>query len=161
LRSLDPATAEVIDVRNKRRLVRAVEVCLTTGKPFSRQRDAWAQAGTAPESRGVFLFRDRADLHARIDGRVEAMFAAGVLEEVRSCPVEELGPTAGRIIGLADIREHLAGELTLGACKERLKAATRQYAKRQMTWFKREAILEPVNLSQQEAVPLRWADCAD
>jgi tRNA dimethylallyltransferase len=156
LRSLDPETAGVIDTRNKRRLVRAVEVCLTTGQPFSRQRDAWARDREPAESRGVFLFRERADLHTRINARVEAIFVAGVLEEVRALPAGALGPTAERIIGLADMRLHLAGELTLPACKERLKTATRQYAKRQMTWFKRELIFEPVNLSQEAGLPANW-----
>ena len=158
LRALDPAMAAVIDGRNKRRLVRALEICLTTGQPVSRQRDAWVAKREATDHRGVFVFRERADLHARIDARVEAIFAAGVLEEVGALPSGALGPTAERIIGLADIRLHLAGKLTLAAAKERLKAATRQYAKRQMTWFKRETIFEPVNLSAGTALPFRWAE---
>jgi tRNA dimethylallyltransferase len=153
LQALDPAMARVIDARNKRRLVRALEVCLTTGQPVSRQRDTWVRERAPADTRGVFLFRERADLYARIDARVEAIFAAGVLDEVRALPAGALGPTAERIIGLADIRLHLAGELTLPMCKGRLKAATRQYAKRQMTWFKRESIFEPVNLSRGDAWP--------
>jgi tRNA dimethylallyltransferase len=147
LRLLDPVCADIIDARNKRRLVRAMEVCLTTGRPFSAQRNGWAPDGLTSAVRGVFLFRDRADLHARIDARVEWIFAKGVLDEVRSVSAVALSETAARIIGLADIRLHLAGALSLAACKERLKAATRQYAKRQMTWFKREHVFQPVNLS--------------
>jgi tRNA dimethylallyltransferase len=150
LEALDPVTASTIDAKNKRRLVRAVEVCLSTGQAFSRQRDHWSSDADAPATRGVFLFRDPADMHARIEARVETIFAAGVLDEVRAVPENAPGPTAARIIGLSDIRLHLDGKLTLGACKDRLKAATRQYAKRQMTWFKRELIFEPVNLSRKE-----------
>jgi tRNA dimethylallyltransferase len=148
LRALDAASAHTIDARNKRRLVRAVEVCLVSGQPFSRQRDRWSAEPGPGQMGGLFLFRERAELHARIEARVEATFQAGVLEEVRALAGTPLGATAEGIIGLADIRLHLAGKLTLAACKERIKAATRQYAKRQMTWFKREPIFEPINLSQ-------------
>ena len=149
LRELDSATANVIDAKNKRRLVRALEVCLTAGSPFSMHRERWLADSGAVKPRGVFLFRDREDLHARIDERVEAIFAAGVVEEVRLAIANDaIGPTAERIIGLADIRLYLARQLTLEVCKDRIKAATRQYAKRQMTWFKREKVFEPVNLTQ-------------
>jgi tRNA dimethylallyltransferase len=151
LRALDPACASAIDTRNKRRLVRAVEVCLASGKPFSEQRNHWSGDAAEIQNAGVFLFRDRPDLHARIEVRVESIFAAGVVDEVRAVPEPALGPTAQRIIGLTDIRLHLAGEISLAACRERIKAATRQYAKRQMTWFKRERMFRPVNLSLGDA----------
>src|SRR5437762_3374398 len=77
-RALDPIGAEKIDSQNRRRLIRAVEVCLLTGKPFSEQRTEW------PRSTGIFLFCDRAELYARINQRAEEMFAAGVVEEVRA-----------------------------------------------------------------------------
>jgi tRNA dimethylallyltransferase len=148
LRLLDPAAADAIDARNKRRLVRAVEVCVVSGQPFSRQRDRWPAGPDPGQTGGLFLLRERADLHARIEARVEAIFQAGVLDEVRALAGTPLGTTAGGIIGLVDIRLHLAGKLTLAACKDRIKAATRQYAKRQMTWFKRELLFEPINLSE-------------
>ena len=78
-RTLDPSGAEQIDRQNKRRLVRAVEVCLLTGRPYSAQRTQWNMEA----SPGIFLFRQRADLYARINRRVEHMFEGGVVEEVR------------------------------------------------------------------------------
>ncbi len=151
LKDLDPVAAGTIDAKNKRRLVRALEVCLVTGQPFSRHRDLWSRNAQAIRTTGWFLWRERDDLHARIAARVDAMFAAGVLAEVAAIPADAIGPTAAGIIGLADIRLHLAGALTLTACQERIKAATRQYAKRQMTWFKRELAFAPVNLSAKDA----------
>ncbi len=148
LRLLDPVCAGGIDAQNKRRLVRAVEVCLVSGRPFSEQRNDWLPHDPDPAPMGLFLFRERGDLSARIEARVASIFAAGVLDEVRSLSPAALSETAARIIGLADIRLHLAGELSLAACQERLKAATRQYAKRQMTWFKREHVFAPVDLSR-------------
>jgi tRNA dimethylallyltransferase len=159
LRTLDPAAASTIDALNKRRLVRALEVCLATGKPVSNQRGEWARS-EPQHARGVFLFRDRGELHERISARVESMFSAGVLDEVRALGENKLATSAERIIGLADIRLHLAGKLDLATCKDRIKAATRQYAKRQMTWFKREQVFEPVNLSLAEG-HARMASLAD
>ncbi len=100
LLELDPETAEMIDRRNKRRLVRAVEVCLLTGRPISAQRQ---RAQLEQEPVGVLLLRDREELYVRINSRVEAMFADGVVEEVRAA--EDVGATAGADARLpADLR---------------------------------------------------------
>src|SRR5256714_6920396 len=93
-RALDPIGAEKIDSQNRRRLIRAVEVCLLTGKPFSEQRTEWSES--APES-GVLLERERPELCARIDQRVQEMFAAGVVEEVRAA--KNISPTAEKNSG--------------------------------------------------------------
>jgi tRNA dimethylallyltransferase len=147
LQTLDPVAAQAIDAKNKRRLVRALEVCLTTGSRFSDHRSLWSQPpDAAAPAAGVFLTRDRNELHERIERRVEAMFP-GALEEVRSAPVESLGPTAAGMIGLAEIRAYLDSKISRQQCLERIKAATRQYAKRQITWFKRERIFTAINLS--------------
>src|SRR5256885_5443353 len=81
LKALDPVGAEKIDAQNRRRLIRAIEVCLVTRKPFSAQRTEWDQGAA---TNGVVLERDRWVLYARINRRVEEMFAAGVIEEVRA-----------------------------------------------------------------------------
>ncbi|MEY2562901.1 MAG: tRNA dimethylallyltransferase [Verrucomicrobiota bacterium] len=142
LRDLDPEGAERIDRRNKRRLVRAVEVCLLTGKPFSSQRTEW---GNAPATTGVFVFRERAELYERIDRRVEKMFADGVIEEVRALP--EISSTAEKALGLREIRALLAGQITQAECIAKIQQGTRRYAKRQLTWFQRQDNFEPLNLS--------------
>jgi tRNA dimethylallyltransferase len=152
LRALDPEGAEKIDRQNRRRLIRAVEVCLLTGQPFSTQRVEWNQS--LPEN-GILLSRERAELYARINRRVEEMFAAGVVEEVRAA--ENLGPTAEKTLGLREIWALLAGEISQAECIARIQQATRRYAKRQLTWFQRQTNFSLLNFSAHrpaEAVEL-------
>ena len=152
LRSLDPVCAEKIDQYNRRRLIRAVEVCLLTGKPFSGQRTEWNAAAPA---NGVLVERDRDELYARIDQRVKQMFAAGVVEEVRHA--ESAGPTAAHALGLREIRALIAGEISQADCVAKIQQATRRYAKRQLTWFRGQTNFPSLNLSAHrpdEAVEL-------
>ena len=178
LSALDSVGAEQIDRHNKRRLVRAVEVCLLTGKPFSAQRTDWKQpagvaaavAGgrtqnvatphplppvTAAATTGILVYRDRAELYAGINHRVEEMFEGAVIEEVRA--IEKVGPTADNTLGLREIRALLAGEISQPECIGKIQQATRRYAKRQLTWFQRQTNFEPLNLSSHgfpEAIEL-------
>jgi tRNA dimethylallyltransferase len=140
LRVLDPAGADQIDRKNKRRLIRAVEVCMLSGRPFSAQR-----IQTATATPGIFVYRERADLYRRIDRRVEQMFEADVVEEVRA--LTDIGPTAEKTLGLREIRMLFAGEISRQECIARIQQATRRYAKRQLTWFRRQSSFEPLNLS--------------
>lgn len=135
LAGLDAVSAQEIDPQNRRRLVRALEVCLLTGRAFSSFRTQWS---TPPGEvlAGIVLTRERSQLYTRIERRVGAMFAEGVVEEVREAG--EIGPTAGQTIGLLEIRTLLAGEITRAECVRRIQQATRRYAKRQLTWFRRE-----------------------
>ncbi len=142
LEELDPTTAAAIDRKNKRRLQRAVEICLLTGQPASAQRQR-AQPAEVPA--GFFLWREREDLHARINARVEAMFAEGVVEEVRE--IGAVSRTAEQTLGLRQIRELLAGRISEEKCIASIQQATRQYAKRQLTWFRHQTNFEPLNLS--------------
>jgi len=146
----DPAADAQIDRQNRRRIIRALEVCLLTGQPFSSFRAQWQ---TATRAHGVVLQRDRAELHARIHERTEMMFAEGVEEEVRSAG--SIGPTASQTLGWREIQALLAGQLAREDCIAAIQQATRQYAKRQMTWFRKESHLAPIDLtgtSTQEAV---------
>jgi len=142
LSELDPNGAGNIDRKNKRRLVRAVEICLLSGKPFSAQRTEWKDA---PSFNGVLVFRERAELYDRINRRVEKMFADGVVEEVRT--LGEVGATAAKTLGLPEIRELLAGKISERDCIAKIQQATRRYAKRQLTWFQRQTNFQPLNLS--------------
>jgi tRNA dimethylallyltransferase len=158
LAELDPEAARKIDTKNRRRLVRALEICLLTGKPASEAVAAGADRGLLGSSAsakattdkaipatGVFVFRDREELYARINQRVEAIFENGVIEEVRAA-----GPTsvtASQMIGLRDIRELLGGRLSLLQCIAQIQQSTRRYAKRQLTWFRRQTSFSPLNLS--------------
>lgn len=152
LSALDPAGAEQIDRKNKRRLVRAIEVCLLTGKPFSTQRTEWNESLPA---NGILVYRDRAELYARIDQRVEQMFEAGVEEEVAD--QTHISPTAEKTLGLREIRALLAGEISKPECIAKIQQATRRYAKRQLTWFQRQTNFRSLNLSahgSSEAIDL-------
>jgi tRNA dimethylallyltransferase len=142
---LDPETARKIDLKNRRRVVRALEIRLLTGKPASTQREQWgAQAGYARSS-GVFVFRDREELYERINQRVEMIFECGVIEEVRTAGTTST--TASQMIGLREIRELLAGKTSLPQCVAEIQQSTRRYAKRQLTWFRRQPNFLPLNLS--------------
>ncbi len=143
LTELDPDGARQIDFQNPRRLIRAIEVSVLTGRPFSSFREQWNAARRA--ARGVVLTRDRDELYARIERRTSMMFADGVVEEVRALP--EIGPTAGQTLGLREIRAHIAGKLTRDECISAIQQATRRYAKRQMTWFRREEEFRAIDLS--------------
>jgi tRNA dimethylallyltransferase len=146
LRELDPATAARIDAKNRRRLVRAVEVCLLTGRPFSTMRQEWNRSANSA-ARGMILLRDRAELYARIDERVDAMFERdAVIEEVRALGAG-IGPTAAQAIGLREIRLLLGGELSRAQCIAAIQQATRRYAKRQMTWLRHETGFSSLHLS--------------
>jgi tRNA dimethylallyltransferase len=103
----------------------------------------WKKANIDPP--GFFVFRERAELHARINQRVEAMFKNGVIDEVRG--VDEIGSIASKMIGFREIQHHLNGKIPVAQCVEEIQAATRQYAKRQLTWFRHQTSFEPLNLS--------------
>jgi tRNA dimethylallyltransferase len=171
LRDLDPKAA--VDFKNRRRVVRAIEICLLSGKPASTQRKEWNEDVVAadvpigslpPETaaattHGVFVFREREDLYDRINRRVEAMFDAGVIEEVRAAGA--MSETASKMIGLREIRELLDGPAAAGSilsanrtdssrgkqCVAQIQQATRRYAKRQLTWFRRQTNFQSLNLS--------------
>ena len=146
LKALDAVAAGVMDLCNKRRVVRALEVCLTTGRPFSEQHVHWRV--TRPAVRGVFLHRDKADLLERIDRRTAALLEGPALGEVQAALETPLSETAARIIGLRETGALLKGDLGRDVCRERLRTATWRYAKRQMTWFRGEAFEDTVNLTR-------------
>ena len=141
---LDPETARKIDLKNRRRVTRALEICLVTGKPVSAQR-LCEGASHSEAATGIFVFRDREELYDRINRRVEAIFERGAIDEVRAAAVTSA--TASQMIGLREIREQLGGKKSLRQCIEEIQQATRRYAKRQLTWFRRQTNFVPLNLS--------------
>jgi len=162
---LDPKKVDNIDIKNRRRLVRALEICLMTGRPASAQRTKWKAVGAAVASgtgkrvqdatrpapkafgasTGVLVFRDRDELYQRINQRVKAMFQNGVIEEVRAAGA--MSETASKMIGLREIGELLDGRMSILQCVAQIQQASRRYAKRQLTWFRRQTNFEPLNLS--------------
>jgi len=151
---VDPSGAKRIDQQNKRRVVRALEIFAQTGAPASLHRLQWSQ--TAATADGVLLLRDRVELHLRINQRVEEMFLRGVAKEVAA--LGEVGPTAAKTLGLDQIRALLERKTSPAECLAAIQQATRQYAKRQLTWFQRQTNFEPLNLSlfKDHAAAVDW-----
>ena len=131
LKRHDPLAFAEIDRQNRRRIERAIEVIRLTGKPFSAYRQPRTNDSQVT---GLVLSRPRPDLHHRIDQRVRWMLDNGAVEEVGSAC--DLSMTARQMIGVSEISRFLSKEISLEECVQLIQAATRQYAKRQITWFK-------------------------
>ncbi|HEX4265873.1 MAG TPA: tRNA (adenosine(37)-N6)-dimethylallyltransferase MiaA [Verrucomicrobiae bacterium] len=152
----DAVTYEKIDRKNPRRVIRAVEVIRLTGKKFSEQRAEWQKSTVhSPQSTVLFgLARETSDLRARIDARVEAMFARGLVEETRRLLEHRLAQnkTAMQALGYRQVVEHLRGERGLPETIDLVKIKTRQFAKRQMTWFRGQLGLRWIEIGAEDTV---------
>ncbi len=145
LAALDPTSAARIDPANVRRVIRALEVCLVTGQPFSAQQ----QARPSPyRTLMLGLTCARARLYARADRRVDAMIAAGLVAEVRALVARgyDWHTPAMSSLGYREIGAYLRGEISLEAAIERLKFNTHSYIRRQYSWFRAER-------------RIHWLDC--
>jgi tRNA dimethylallyltransferase len=132
LQAHDKVTLTRIDCHNRRRIIRALEVCHLSGKPFSSFAE---KAASDPPIARLVLERPRPVLIEKINQRVDEMFERGVVAEVAA--VDAIGSTASKAIGFQLIRSLLAGTIDISRCREAMKQQTRRYAKRQMTWFRR------------------------
>lgn len=138
----DPEAVATVNLRNPRYVERALEICLLTGVPQSALRRSFVE--NEPQVNGIVLGWNRETLYERINQRTLDMFAAGLIDEVAG--LGELSPTAGKAIGIREVREHLAGRATLDQTIAAIQQATRRYAKRQITWFRRERCLQTICL---------------
>ncbi len=137
LAEVDPSTAARLHPNDRRRVIRALEVAMLTGRPLSDFQNEHVHA--APAGVSVFaLVRPRADLRDRIDRRVGAMFKEGLIEEVRGLTAgpRPLHPVPAQGVGYREVIDLLAGQLTEAQAIERVQTRTRQFAKRQGTWFR-------------------------
>lgn len=150
----DPATYATIDRQNPRRIHRALEVIRSTGRPFSAQRADWAHAARSTQHAVFVLRRSQPDLRRRIDLRVEAMFRDGLVAETQALLGRGLrnNRTAMQALGYRQVVEHLEGIRSLPETIELVKAKTRQFAKRQLTWFRHQ--FEPAWIDVAEEEPL-------
>lgn len=132
---LDPDAAQNIDARNQRRTLRALEVILMSGQRFSRQR---TRQPLGYHLKMIGLRRGRVDLYARVDARIEAMLADGLVQEVRGLLESGCGPDLPSMsaIGYGEICRYLQGELSLEEALILIKRRTRQFVRRQANWFK-------------------------
>jgi len=149
LERLDPAAAIAIDRANLRRIIRALEVIEITGKPFTANLPR-QESVRYPNARQFGLVMDRDLLSERIDQRVNQMFENGLVAEVQKLVVGGLlqGRTAQRALGYSQVVAHLQGEISLEAAIEETKRATRQYARRQETWFSRDSRIKWISPRQ-------------
>ncbi len=144
LRELDPVTYEEIDLTNGRRVIRALEVCLYTGKPFSSFKTRRFKERNF-EIRKIGLERPREELYGRLDARVLQMMEDGLEEEARSLlPYRDL--TALQTVGYRELFEYFDGKINLDEAVRRIQVNTRHYAKRQLTWWRRDPSIEWVSL---------------
>ena len=140
LHEIDPVTYEKLKTeRNPKRIVRAIEYYQTSGKPISSQVAASRLEGSPydPIKLGL-IFLDREKLYERINRRVELMLEDGLLEEARQVLNRDLSFTSVKAIGYKELIPYFENKATPEECIEKLKRETRRYAKRQLTWFKRD-----------------------
>ena len=161
LEELDPEGAAATNLKNRRYVIRALEICIMSGRKMSEVKSDWKHASESMEKslRGIYLLWDREQLRQRINRRADMMLDAGAIDEVAA--LTNPSATCEKAIGVAQIRAHLAGELTRDECAERIAAATRQYAKRQRTWFGKETWLTSCTIDETTDTALlarRWVD---
>ena len=140
-------------MQNPRYVVRNLEIVLLGAKPLSYWRNNWQD----PIGPGFCLVRDTADLDARIAKRAAQMLRDGVADEVAALEGLTLSTTASKTLGLSQVQDYLKGRLTASELVSAISLATRQYAKRQRTWLRREKWLTPVEVSR-DAKPREVAE---
>ncbi|MGC6427582.1 MAG: tRNA (adenosine(37)-N6)-dimethylallyltransferase MiaA [Akkermansiaceae bacterium] len=146
LQSLDPEEAARQNPQNRRHLTRALEICLLTNGKASDLRKNFQDPERAQNLRGFVLNWPREILAERIAKRTTLMLEQGAIEEVRNLPANSA--TSRQAIGVREIEAHLEGKLSRSECEERITISTRQYAKRQRNWFRRENWLTPIDASE-------------
>lgn len=155
LLAADPEGAAATNLQNPRYVVRNLEIVLLGGKPLSYWRNNWQPQACGP---GFCLVHDVAELDRRIAYRAEQMLLNGAIDEVAALPAE-LSPTAEKTLGLSLIRDHLAGNTTRAELTAALALATRQYAKRQRTWLRREPWAAPIPSDSGTAAAIYHSLC--
>jgi len=155
LKILDPTFYDEVDLKNPQRVIHALEVCLMTGKPYSSLR-------TNPRKERPFrivkvgLTRDRAELYDRINRRVDQMVVDGLVEEARGLfPMRHLN--ALNTVGYKELFAHFEGECTLEFAIDKIKQHSRNYARKQLSWFRRDKDIHWINLSREGVDVLRGA----
>ena len=152
LRSCDPETAVSVHMNNRKRVIRALEIYKGTGKTKSEWDSRSRTAGGKYDPLVIGLaYEDRKLLYERIEKRVDKMISEGLEDEVRSL-YGSMSQTAAQAIGYRQMIDHIEGRLTLEEAADEIKKATRRYAKRQMTWFRRDPGIEWINITEKTKV---------
>lgn len=156
LKKVDPKSAERLHPNDLRRIVRALEVYYRTGKPISVLQQKAAQQEKPYNPLFIGLTRDRPELYERINKRVDQMLLDGLVDEV----TQLIGryphqPTALQALGYKEIVWYLQNKMSLEEAVEVLKRDTRRYAKRQLSWFRRNSRIHWFNLSDSEPMEIK------
>jgi tRNA dimethylallyltransferase len=146
LKELDPGAAEKITSNDKRRIIRALEVCLKTKKRLSEIQKKLTKP-LPYEFIKIGLTRDRKELYRIIEERVDAMMEAGIVEEVKNTLEMNPDRTPMQAIGYKEVVKYLQGEITLDEAVRLIKKVTKRYAKRQFTWFRKEEDIQWVDIT--------------
>lgn len=147
LRECDPMSAEAIHQNNKKRVIRALEIFHATGITKTEWDKRSREEGSV-ESKVFMLDWPREMLYARIDRRVDIMLEEGLVEEARSLR-STYGKTAAQAIGYKELDPYFDGLISLDEASENIKRATRNYAKRQLTWFSHRPYVQTLSLSDE------------
>lgn len=154
LREVDPETAAELHENNVSRVIRALEVYKTTGHTIAQAK---RESRNVPSPYEFILltldFEPRELLHERINRRVDIMLKNGLEQEARRCFEQPDRPTAAQAIGCKELYPYFRGEKSLEECVEELKLRTRQYAKRQLTWFRRDSRFSRIIIQPGEGLP--------
>ena len=150
LRRLDPEHYEVVDRKNYRRVIHALEICYQTGKTYTSFRKQEKKQRPFQIVK-IGLHRDREELYHRINQRVDQMMAEGLLDEVRSLSDKRCN-NALNTVGYKEMFTYLDGTWTLDEAVERMKGNTRRYARKQLTWFKRDELMQWFHPHQEEDI---------
>ncbi|MGB0888494.1 MAG: tRNA (adenosine(37)-N6)-dimethylallyltransferase MiaA [Vicingaceae bacterium] len=150
LKQLDPAYYQQVDLNNYNRLERAIEVCLLTGQKFSEIRQGNKQERPFNILK-IGLNRERQELFARINQRVDLMLEQGLVEEVKSVTSNKKN-NALKTVGYTEIFDYLDKQITLAEATEKIKVNTRRYAKRQLGWFNKSGDYKWFNPTEIEAI---------
>lgn len=151
LREIDPETASTLHENNVGRVIRALEVYKTTGHTISEAKKN-SRLNPSPYNFAMITldFADREQLRRRINERVDKMAENGLVDEARACFLQENRPTAAQAIGCKELYPYFRGEKSLSECLDELKLRTRQYAKRQLTWFRRDKRFSPIVINPDD-----------
>lgn len=150
LKSVDPSAAQKIHPNDLRRVVRALEVYEKTGRPISYWQKQRKGIYGDYDVKVIGLAADRGLIYERIDKRVDSMIRSGLVEEVGRLLKRGLSRTSGAAIGITEIKAHLEGALTLDAAIELIKKNTRRYAKRQMTYFRKDKRIKWLTMKRRQ-----------
>jgi tRNA dimethylallyltransferase len=150
LEKVDPAAAAKIHPNDTKRIVRALEVFETTGRPISELQKMRTSLRDSYDIRVFCLNMPREQLYDRINRRVDAMFGAGAVDEVKRLAGGHLSRTSAMAIGIKEIGAYLRGEMSLDEAKDLMKRNTRNYARRQLTWFRKDKLITWVNVEASD-----------